>query len=527
MGDTRGIQGLLKNSAIACPHREQTGWPWEAAAPACVVASFWTPANNKRLQALVQRNQLILRVEDAAQLLGTSPAIVRAELKKRNHEPLNGRGKLWTQDKLAKLKLLVNAQGTLIISRNKAATILGCDRSSLVQGLLQLDKREPQRFTLTPVNIARVRKLADHRGHLTLPIHDAARKLGCSEKVLKAALKKLGLRARPGFTWRSDKLTLLRSMLDKGGRLTLTHHVAARKLGCSARALQNRRALPAPRRWTPSIATVVTPTTKAPNGVQPLPAAETGAVVDDLAALFKIDAAGAERLLQRHPRFSRKSAADLRSKMEARADALSLPFDSIITAVKRKPNIVRLSPANLRDTCMRVAALLDVKPAAVAIAFIKSPALLQVKPETITANLTEAARLFVCERAHLASAFLSRPALLTMRPAFLAERLLKLGEILGYGHTQMLEKVLAYPYLLTFATETTAEKARMLVKLSQAVGRNDSPAEVLRLVPMAFSYSKERIAQRVELARTSKGPRSIGGLLHLTDKQAEELMSAR
>ncbi len=114
-----------------------------------MVASFWTPANVKRLQALVQRGRMIVSVEDAAQLLGTTFAIVRAEIKKRNYLPLNPHGELWTTDKLAKLKLLVNTQRKLIVTRSKAATILGCDRSSIVQGLLQINKRPLERFTLT------------------------------------------------------------------------------------------------------------------------------------------------------------------------------------------------------------------------------------------------------------------------------------------------------------------------------------------------------------------------------------------
>jgi hypothetical protein len=369
------------------------------------VASFWSPANVKRLQALVQPGRLILSVEDAAQLLGTTSGIVLAEFKRRYHVPLAKRGEHWTRQRLSKLNLLVNAQGKLIVSCKNAAILLGCPTTSITQGLLQLSKPASHR---APVLVKTPPTMPDTR---------------------------------------------------------------------------------------------------------------------DLAALFKIDAAGAERLLQRHPRFLRKSAADLRSKMEALADALSLPLDSIAKAVRRKPNIIRLSPAHIGATCAGIADVLDVKPVVVAVAFIQNPSLLQVKAETIAANLADAARLLRCNKAQLAAAFLSRPALLTMRPAFIAKRLRDVGRILGCGHARMLELVLAYPYLLTFATETTALKAKLLVKLSQAVGRNDTPAEVLRLVPMAFSYSKARIEQRVELAHSGRGPRSIGSLLHMTDTKAEELMS--
>lgn len=702
--------------------------------------TFWTPANIKRLDALVRGGALIVTLQKAAAILGTSYASLRAEVLRRGIA-VNGRSFDWTPAKLHILKAMTDGQGKLILPAGRAARIIGCDKHAIVGGLLKISGDQ-----FVPVDVARLMHLVDAGGHLTMPLHDAARALKCSPKALKTAMHKLGIRPQPHFQWTPDKLALLWSLVGNDGKLRETLAQAARHIGCSPRALQLRLALPPSKRWIPPARAVSFRVPLAPNkkpapfqdlrdvcsnGVLTIPvpkaattfkvsentiryrlkiigakagnsparitktrdemllrmskdqvltlpvseAAKTlrcqpetvrrsmkrlgltfpprgmprrpkatrsaeieGPTVDiapllallrrwwpalppmlvtravathppltrmteegvahrlrALAALYGIEEAAATKLavsapalfsedlsalrsshrdnartlgldritylslvtsvprlallpptvlttrlastgafldldsaatvalIRREPDLLLASSGALSRVADRLAAALDLPLTSIKTALRRKPNLFKLYPEILIAHRDAAASLLHVQPGTVGRAFVTSPTLLQVKPETIASNIHSSAQLLQCDKSRLAAAFLQRPALLTMKPASIARRVDNLAAIFLVNRSLIVETVLKYPYLLTFAADNTAEKADLLVKLSEAVGKPATPADILTALPMAFSYSKERIALRVELAREGLGTRSVGGMLNLTDDKANAL----
>lgn len=469
------------------------------------------------------------------------------------------------------------------------------------------------------MDAAQLKRLVSKNGHLKIHRHDAARRLGCSEKALRNAMRSLGVRGAPRFTWTPDKVALLAELTDTDGRLMFPHADTARRIGCSVRALQMRlgvsglrrkdptpkvpsaptavpRLIKAMRRWLPRLAPMqVAAAVKSEPAlaemrdeslghrlralgtvysvaesealqmalsaaglfVADLPvlrrnlrdgAAALGMEIKDHAKLISkkpalalvagadiiervghlpdflgIESGRAISLARRYPNLLLLTPNDLRKGAEALAKALRLSRDTVIIAVRRQPNILSFSTAVLADHCSAVARVTGALLPDIATAFIQNPSILQVKPETIGANIAETARLIGCGSADIARSFLAKPPLLTMRPSFVAEKLDALARIFELSRERMTERVLAYPYLLTFATENTAEKLGLLVKLSEAVGKPATSAEILAMVPMAFSYAKERIAARVEMARAEVGPRSVGGMLSLSDEKAAEL----
>ncbi|WP_414462393.1 hypothetical protein [Hyphomicrobium sp. DY-1] len=813
---------------------------------------FWTPENSKRLDALVQRNRLVLTIEKAATLLGTSPATVHTEVTRRGLITPGRGSHIWTPAMLSKLNLLLDGKGKLTISNAKAAAVLGCDRHSIITGLILLQGKTPDRLPLTPDTTARIKRLADKDGYLTLSVADAARKIGCSVKVMKRAMRSLNLRSQPVFAWTPDKLGILWSLMDHHGQLTVTQQKAAKSVGCSHRALQLRLAMPPTKRWLPTArpapqpATANTPQPKPshpalralckdgvltipidkaaarfkvsrqtirnrlkaigaktpppdhalsthardnalkklcrdgqltmpvdkaakhlhctaetlrramkrlhiafpprpgienlqrhrdqrtaqtaqrreklltfakdgvltlhPNviaaklgcrprtvnndmtalnlrsakhqdniwsaakeealralcagdrltvsvaraaqqiGVPPqildahlsrlhimhvqtdpadagpllavlrkwqpnlvpmkvaqaaneLPALTTltkeqislragalsrllkvtpetavsmalsapGLFIDDIAALratmrqappllgigpdayhgwvcetprvlllrpaaiiarvdelcafLHVDRPKLLLFLRRKPQLLQYSCAELECRAQALAAALDLPLESITTAIYRQPQIIVTSPDKLAGHCAHVADLLSTTTHAVAKAFIANPSMLQVKPTSLADNVRAGAALFKCDTAALAAAYLQRPPLLTMRPATLFSRMLDLAAIFHLDHAAMIKEILGHPYLLTFAADNTREKAWLLTKLGEAVGHNRTPADILKHAPMAFTYSKERIASRVEMARQGIGPKSVSALLTMSDRRAAKLVA--
>jgi hypothetical protein len=579
--------------------------------------TFWTPENRRRLDAMVRKGALLVSLERAAEILGTSFSTVRVEITRRGIAPSVSHAFEWTPRRKKMLRAMLDDEGQLILPRAAAAKIIGCDRSTLITGLVRLQG------PTGPVDVARLRNLTTEEGHLKIPKHEAARQLGCSEKALRNAMRSVGVRAAPQFSWTPEKIALLADMTDADGHLTLTHADAAARIGCSVRALQKRLAVSSVRKMPHKPKAHAGPTpiarlARVMNAWLPRPAprqvaaavkcvpsladiteehlghrlralaaiygvAEKEALQMALSApgLFSADLPSLRRnlrdgatalgmkakvhaqlvckkpalalvagkdiagrfghltgflgleprkavpLVRRYPNLLLLAPHELGSRTEALAKALRLSREAAIIAVRRQPNILSFSTSVLVGHCAAVARVTGASLPKVATAFIRNPAILQVKPETIGANIEETARLIGCNGAEIATSFLTKPPLLTMRPSFVVEKLHDLARIFEMSRKQMTERVLAYPYLLSFATENTAGKLGLLVKLSEAVEKPATAAEILAMVPMAFSYSKERIAMRVEMARAGIGPRSVGGLLSMPDEKVAKLLGQR
>lgn len=584
--------------------------------------TFWTPENDRRLDALVRNGVLLVPLEKAAEILATSFSTVHVEITRRGIKTFARHTFAWTPERKKMLRAMLDAQGELILPRANAAKIIGCDRSTLTTGLIALHGDTPDR-----VDSGRLKALATKEGHLTLPRHKAARKLSCSEKALRNAMRKLHLRGAPRFEWSADKCAMLAEMLGADGRLTVTNAAAARTIGCSKRALQNRlirirkqktisvpvrrnkpnadttavgAVLSAMRGWLPRLAPMqVSAAVKAQPELASMGSERIGHRVRALSIIYLIneaqalqlalsaselfvadlsmlrrnlrEAAQAMRLdlkdfaalivkkpalalisgnlmtdrlsalsnrllidqdktlslVRRYPKLLVRPTDELCTRSDALADALQLPHATIAAATRRQPNLLSFYTDVLADHCRVLAQLTGQSFSAVTQAFIKNPAILQVRPQTVDANTAEAARLLRCDKARIIAAFFAKPNLLTMRPAHLAQRVQALSKIFELPHKDMMDVLLKYPYLLSFATENTAEKLGYLLKLSEAVGKPATPAEILAMVPMAFSYSKERIALRVEMARAGLGWKSVGAMLSLPDKKAASLWAQR
>jgi hypothetical protein len=582
--------------------------------------TFWTPDNRARLDAMVRKGALLVPLEKAAEILGTSFATVHTEITRRSIKTFARHTFDWTDARLKTLRAMLDDGGNLILPRANAARILGCDRSTLIGGLIRL-----QGGTTGKVDLTRLKGLATADGDLILPKHEAARSLGCSEKALRNAMLSAGVRGTRRFEWTPEKTALLAAMTGADGRLREAQAHAAARIGCSQRALQQRLSmikrqraaraariraktdtspvgtlLAAMRGWLPRVTPMhVAAAVRAEPRLATLDAAWIGHRLRALAAIYKIaendalrmalsapglfvadlpelrsnlrdapkalglDANAYARIIRtkpalaligrkamasrvwhlclllddkpkkvislglRHPHLLTIPSEELRTRRKALAAALRLPQHSIAVAIRRQPNVLRYTSDILADHCRKTAQLTGASMCALTEAFIQNPAVLQVKPETIQANMRATAQLLERSTAEITASFLGRPPLLTMRPAFIAQKVHALAGIFEISHAHMTKKVLAYPYLLSFAVENTAEKVWLLVRLSEAVDKPATPAQILDIAPMAFSYAKERIAVRVEMARAGLGSRSIGAMLSMSDRQAEKLKSSQ
>jgi len=197
----------------------------------------WTPLRKRTLKRLCAQGVLTTTVAVAAARMGCTVGQLREGL-----GLLDARMKpkcRWTDARLNELRALTDGQGHLAVTYKEACRILNCDRRALRFGIVLLKAPAYAVYDWTPRRLAQLRSLADG-DVLRYPLPNVMARLGCSERVLRLAMKKLGLTSKPRFQWTANAEAKLAAFMRPDGKLSVTHDQAAGAVGCSPRAIDTK-----------------------------------------------------------------------------------------------------------------------------------------------------------------------------------------------------------------------------------------------------------------------------------------------
>lgn len=529
--------------------------------------------DRKKLERLLADDgALTVSVAEAALELNCSVKVLKRILRNRG---LRAAKEKEAKPTAASVLTPLCKNGMLTLSVAKAAANLKVSGQTIRNWMKELGVTAPP-TSGEALTHARDEKLKDmcKDGRLTIPVQEAAKKLKCTVDTIRRSLARQNLRFPPNRSHTPNRLNstpssprttaallvplrrwlprltpidVARAISEVPSLAQMTDESIAFRLGALARVFNVDQptalsmALSAPALFEKDIAeirTTVKTAEKFFGAREPLifPQAPHAATLDattfskrmnDLTTYLAISNGRLAIVLRRSPNIANLEKKHLITHARATSKHVGIPIDSVRAAMRRQPNLLLISPDATGAHCSRAVRLLGLPRTSIARAFISNPSLLQVKPETLKANVRKGARLLGCPLPQLSSAYLNRPALFTMKPETVAGRAHNLATLFKSSDAAMVKTLLTYPYLLTFATDNTREKLWLLIKLAEAVGRKEmTPADILTHAPSAFSYAKERIAARVEMARRGIGPKSIGRLLSMSDEAAAELVTA-
>lgn len=199
----------------------------------------WTPERQHALKDLCVRGVLATTVAAAATRMGCSSGQLRKGLK-----AIDARMKpkcRWTDTRLDQLRTIIDGCGRLSVTRREACRLLNCDIKALRFGIVLLKAPAYAKYDWTPQRLEKLHSLVDGN-MLRYPLPDVMERLGCSEKVLRLAMRKLGLTAKPQFQWTADAERKFASLMRPDGKLSVTYDQAAELVGCSPRTIDNKMA---------------------------------------------------------------------------------------------------------------------------------------------------------------------------------------------------------------------------------------------------------------------------------------------
>lgn len=197
----------------------------------------WTPERKRSLKGLCARGVLTTTVAVAAARMGCTVGQLREGL-----SILDARMKpkcRWTDARLSELRALTDGHGRLTVTHKEACRLLNCDRKALRFGIVLLKAPAYTTYDWSPRRLAQLRSLADG-DVLRYPLPNVMARLGCSERVLRLAMKKLGLKTKPRFQWTADAEMKLAALLRPDGKLSVTYDQAAVVIGCSPRSIDSK-----------------------------------------------------------------------------------------------------------------------------------------------------------------------------------------------------------------------------------------------------------------------------------------------
>lgn len=217
----KSLGNFMRRTGVARPH---------------VPRYDWTDARRHALKGLCRDGILTVSTSKAASLLDCTYGQLQRGLRLTGLMP-KPKTK-WTREKILSLGIF-DADGRLAMSMAEASAKLGTDRKTLRSIMAMLAGPTYVRYAWTPERIAKLRAYAKD-GVLTKPLTEVMHAMGCSEKVLKLHLDKLGLLTKPRFSWTPEAVAKLDALKGKDGKLIVTYEKAATLIGCGKRSIESK-----------------------------------------------------------------------------------------------------------------------------------------------------------------------------------------------------------------------------------------------------------------------------------------------
>jgi transposase len=205
------------------------------------IKDVWNAKNVAIFEGYVSDGRLTDRLSVIAKRIGCSIATVHTRIQRLKIKTA-GKKKLWTEERLARVKALKDRNGRLTVSKKEAAAIIGCG-----EHLLRRQNRPKGLKPKTDFNLIWNQQTLRQLARLTGPDNkllcsnpEAARVIGCHPNSLALQMRKLGI--KPKYTpnkhfWTPKTIARLRAMVTRDNRLGYSIRTAARMLGCNEMTL--------------------------------------------------------------------------------------------------------------------------------------------------------------------------------------------------------------------------------------------------------------------------------------------------
>lgn len=227
------------------------------------------------------------------------------------------------------------------------------------------------------------------------------------------------------------------------------------------------------------------------------------------------------------PQLMALKPAPLAERLKTKAAYLNMPVqDYLVTFGKHAPATLYRTFENLTHFVSTLAEGLPLPPETVKGILRRTPAVGELAPETLLGNFETLLRELPIERSRLLAAISTRPALLWQAPATIRNNAERSSAALNIPYQDFVAAAMTFTGLLTSRPDTLAAKAPLICALATVCGIDDPLADIICKMPIALTFSLERLESRLALAKSGLGPRSFARILQTSEEKAQELLNS-
>lgn len=157
---------------------------------------------------------------------------------------------------------------------------------------------------------------------------------------------------------------------------------------------------------------------------------------------------------------------------------------------------------------------------------VRSPNLLAAGAfETLDRNLSKLAHGFEVDKEQIVIAFMRFPPLAFQKPERLIAAVKAGAALFGVGLDIMVRAALRNPSLIARKPEGWGTRMRLILRIGRALGVTLTAKQVLDSFPAALTYGRDRLLQRLVMARLGVCNRNWTSLLTLPNETAKKMLA--
>ncbi len=208
----------------------------------------------------------------------------------------------------------------------------------------------------------------------------------------------------------------------------------------------------------------------------------------------------------------------------ALVELLALPPPAVAQRlVQKRPMMMSEDPATIAQRFAAMREALEIPTAMLIRMILRCPQLLSMAPGKTANNLTCIADLLALTPTEAREVIARYPQILLKKPSSIATRIADLSQALSVPAVAMASVLVRQPQLVSLNPDATARKVALIASIADAVGTPKTTEEILSAYAGNLTSSVARLEVRLALAQCGLGPRSVRGLLHLSDEKVEAL----
>ena len=232
------------------------------------------------------------------------------------------------------------------------------------------------------------------------------------------------------------------------------------------------------------------------------------------------------RCLARFPEVVTYAVASLQKRTNGQRKLLDLTQAEYRKLILREPRLLGRSVTAMASMLNGMTELWGIEGSRAQKLMIRSPNLLTAGPvENLDRNLTKLAKGFAVEKERVVAAFALFPPLAYQKPERLIATVVERAAEFGIRPDVLAGGLLRAPSLLVRRPEGWRTRMRLIVRIGRALGAMLTAKEILEAFPSALTYSRERLLQRLVMARLGLWNWNWTALLTLRDEAAKKKLA--